>query len=70
MKSKEDKIYDFIVNNDLATKQEIELVCSICGYTVETLNKIVYCRTEYHDPEQCLACEPTHFIDVDEDFES
>ena len=68
MKSLENKIYDFIVNNELATNEEISLVTNINGYNAETLNNIVWCRSGYHDPEQCLACEPENFIDPNYDF--
>lgn len=68
MKSQESKIYDFIVNNDIATSDEINLVTNISGYSVETLNAIIYCRTLYHDAEQCLICAPDVYTDICGDF--
>lgn len=62
---KENHYYDFIVNNDIATENEINLVTCINGYNVETLNAIIYARTGYHDPEQCLISEPENFTDLD-----
>lgn len=68
MKSEETKIYDFIVNNEIATENEIQLVTNISGLNVETLNAIIWARTAYHDPEQCLISEPENFCDVCGDF--
>ena len=67
-KSEESKIYDFIINNNIATENEIQLVTNISGWNVETLNAIIYARTAYHDPLQCLESEPENFADVCEDF--
>ena len=68
MKSEETKIYDFIVNNEIATENEIQLVTNISGWNVETLKAIIFARTAYHDPEQCLISEPENFCDVCNDF--
>ena len=57
----EDLLYDFIRDNELATEDEISLVTCIKGYNVETLNDIIHVRTEYHDAEQCVECEPENF---------
>lgn len=53
----ENLIFDFIVENEIATEQEITLVTKINGWSVETLNSIIYCRTGYHDAKQCMDCE-------------
>jgi len=68
MGSLESKIYGFIEDNNIATSEEINLVTSVAGYTVETLNAIIYARTGYHDEEQCLTCEPDNYHDVNGDF--
>lgn len=67
-KSEEAKIYDFIIYNELANEEEISLCANVAGYSVETLNAIIYARTAYHDAPQCLACEPGNFVDVCGDF--
>ena len=54
---RENAIYDFIVKYEIATEQEIDLVTSINGYNVETLNDIIYARSGYHDMEQYCDCE-------------
>lgn len=70
MKKEEDKIFDFIVSNNIATEEEVALVNSVAGYSVENLNAIIYARTSYHDAEQCLTCEPDAFFDIYNDFTS
>ena len=56
------KIYDFIVNNSIATEKEIQLVTCINGYNKDSLNGVIYARTGYHDLEQCLDCEPENYF--------
>ena len=57
----ESLIYDFIRDNEIATEEEIQLVTNINGWSIEALNSIIWCRTEYHDAEQCVQCEPDNF---------
>lgn len=66
MNSTESKIYDFIVENCIATEAEIQLVTNINGWNVEALNDIIFARTGYHDPEQCHDCEPENYMLSDE----
>ena len=61
-----DLLYDFIVENQIATGDEINLVTSITGYSEETLNDIIHVRTEYHDVPQLYACEPDAYYFSDE----
>lgn len=49
-----DKLWDFIVNNSIATTEEVNLVTDINGYNEEALNDIIYARTGYRDYEQCM----------------
>ena len=44
--------WNYLVENGIATSEEISLIAQINGYTVETLNDIIYARTGYHDLEQ------------------
>lgn len=55
---RENEIFDFIVENDIATREEIVLVTSINGYTEETLNDIIRTRTGYRSKKQAIECEP------------
>ena len=57
-----DKIYDFIVYNNIATEKEVNLVTCINGYNKEALNNIIYARVGYHDMQQALQSEPESFI--------
>lgn len=59
--SLENLLYDFIIENEIATDEEISLVTCINGYNEETLNDIIHVRTEYHDAEQCVQCEPENY---------
>lgn len=59
---KPEDIDKFIADNQLATDEEVRLVCQICGWSTDTLNKIINCRTEYQDIEQIHACEPTAYV--------
>ena len=45
-------IWDFLIESYIATNEEISLVTKINGYTVETLNDILYVRTGYRSVEQ------------------
>ena len=58
---KPEDIEKFIYDNELATEAEVRLVCQISGWSTDTLNKIINCRTEYQDIEQIKACEPDNF---------
>lgn len=42
-------IFDYLVNYNIATEEEVNLVTSINGYNEETLNDILYVRTGYRD---------------------
>ena len=42
----------YLVDNFIATEEEITLVCCINGHTQETLESILYARTGYRSFEQ------------------
>lgn len=46
-----DELYDKLIMLDIATENEIDLICCINGYTIDTLNDILYARTGYRDIE-------------------
>lgn len=56
-KSKEDQVWQFIIDNNIATEDECTLVTKINGYSVEKLNDIIEIRTGYHDVEQLRDCD-------------
>lgn len=42
----------YLIENNIATKEEITLVCNINGHSQETLDDILYARTGYRSFEQ------------------
>lgn len=53
MTDREEKIFDFMVECDIATEEEIDLVYNIMGGSYEeVLNSILYCRTVFRNIEQ------------------
>lgn len=58
MTQKEIMLYDQIVENDIATAEEINLVRNVTdGSWEEILNKICYARTGYRDLDQYFEAE-------------
>ena len=53
-----DYYWDFLVINEIATTEELQLVTNINGYSKESLNSVLYARTAYRDLEQYKKCEP------------
>lgn len=49
---KEQRIWRYIVENGIATEEEVELVIQINGFSEETLNDILFVRTGYRDLDQ------------------
>lgn len=43
---------NYLIENNIATEEEIILVCNINGHTQEALDKILYARTGYRSFEQ------------------
>jgi hypothetical protein len=48
------KTYEYLVDNGIATDDEIILVTNINGYNLESLNAILFARTGWHDLKQAL----------------
>ena len=42
----------YLVDSGIATEQELILVTCINGYSMESLNDVIYSRTAYQDAEQ------------------
>lgn len=40
-----EQLWDSLINNGIATESELRLVTCINGYSVETLNDVLYART-------------------------
>jgi hypothetical protein len=47
-----DYVWNRIVEMEIATEEELNLVTSINGYNIDSLNDIIYVRTGYRDIEQ------------------
>ena len=50
-----DKVYelwDWLLEMEIATDEELRLIAGINGHNIETLNAVLYYRTGYRDREQ------------------
>ena len=52
-----EKLWDLIVNDELATVQSLQLVTRLNGYTLETMEDVLYALTGYHSYEQFMENE-------------
>ena len=52
-----EEYYDYLVDYSVATEDEIRLVCSINGSSVDTLNSILYSRVGFRSLEQWQELE-------------
>jgi hypothetical protein len=50
----ENKLREKIIELGIATEEEVDLVCNINGYSIDTLNDIIFAKTGYRDIEQYL----------------
>ena len=48
----EQEIKDYIIEMEIATEQEVDLVTNINGWNKTALNDVLFCRTGYRDIEQ------------------
>ena len=62
MDKEQDKLYDYLTELQIATEDEISLVCSINGTNLDSLESILYSRTGYRDLEQI------RMLDDEEDY--
>jgi len=47
-----EELHQTIIDNEIATEKEISLVSNINGYSIKTLENILYARTGYNSLEQ------------------
>lgn len=52
MKNNVNELWDQIIESGIATPEELELITSINGYSMEALNDVIYARTGYHSMDQ------------------
>ena len=50
-------VWDFLIENAYFTEAELQLVTSINGYSIETLNDCIYVRYGYRSLDQMLGEE-------------
>ncbi len=48
------ELWDWLVDMGIATEEELGLITNINGYSLETLNDVLFARTGYRDREQYL----------------
>ncbi|MDQ1341327.1 MAG: hypothetical protein QG567_2485 [Campylobacterota bacterium] len=48
------QIWDYIVNNGIATDEELKLITCINGFNETSLNDVIYARTGFNDIEQLM----------------
>ena len=46
------EIWEFILDEGLATESELELVTDLCGMSEKVLNDVIWARTGYRNMEQ------------------
>ena len=47
-------VWDYLIEYEIATEEELRLVTDVAGYTDETINGVIYSRTGYNDLEQLM----------------
>ena len=52
MTDREQYVWETLVEEEIATDEELGLACALCGTTEETLNRVLYIRTGYRTIEQ------------------
>ena len=52
MSKEYDELWDLLIENNVATEEELQLVTAINGQNITALNDVLYVRTGYRDWEQ------------------
>ncbi len=50
--TKEYEMWNWLLEMEIATDEELRLITRINGCSMETLNDVLFCRTGYRDREQ------------------
>lgn len=58
------ELWNLIIDINIATEDELNLISYINGWNIETLNDVLYVRTGYRDLKQFKECE---LNELDED---
>ena len=54
MDKKVDEVWDLLIEYEIATQKELELVTCINGYNIDTLNDVIYARTGFRNLDQLM----------------
>ena len=54
--SAEAELYDWIIERKIVSEETLNIVTSINGYSIETMNDVIYAATGYHNREQLEEC--------------
>ena len=57
MEKELNELWENLVEYGIATEEELRLVTDINGYSIDTLNSVLYARTAYHNWEQFTEFE-------------
>lgn len=49
-----ERIWNYLIDNEIATEDELQLVTDVAGYSIITLEAVIYARTGYNDLEQLM----------------
>jgi len=49
-----EQIWNYIVEYNIATEEELQLITQINGYNENSLNDVIYARTGYNDIAQLM----------------
>jgi len=70
MFEKENEIYEYIIDNKFASEEALDLITNINGYSVETLNDVIYALTGYRNIEQLKGEDQEDNDEEDNDEEA
>ena len=57
MKNEQNELWDYLITEYVATKDELILICKINGTSLGTLESVLWARVGYRSLEQVLAME-------------
>ncbi len=52
MNDRINEVWNYIIDNGIATEETLQVITNINGYSEETLNDVIYCVTGYRSIEQ------------------
>jgi len=55
--NEKETLWENLINYGIATENELQLITSINGYNLETLEDVLYCRTGYRSWDQYKESE-------------